>query len=160
MDIYIWTGKVIIKWNHYKSVQATIDSMFVNEKIFRILSSLIIKNILWQKPGTPPPNPLKCSAVGGGGLNWGKRLWIKLVLLYYLKVIWKGWGTVDLNFFSSRGRLCGALLGLCFTKWRGSVSPPFWGVLCSFFSWLLDRRFSSYRIHRLKLYFQNLNDDL
>ena len=55
-------------------MQATIDSMFVNEKIFRILSSLIIKNILWQKPGTPPPNPLKCSAVGGGGVELGEKI--------------------------------------------------------------------------------------
>ena len=29
-------GKVIINLNHYNSMQATIDTMFVNEKIIRI----------------------------------------------------------------------------------------------------------------------------
>ena len=38
--INIWTGKVIINWNHYKSMHAIdrIDTMFVNEKIIRIYS--------------------------------------------------------------------------------------------------------------------------
>ena len=31
-------GKVIINLNHYKPMQATIDTMFVNEKIIRIYS--------------------------------------------------------------------------------------------------------------------------
>ena len=34
--INIWTGKVIVNWNHYKSMLATIHTMFVNEKINRI----------------------------------------------------------------------------------------------------------------------------
>ena len=37
--INIWTGKVIINWNHYKSMLATIHTMFVNKNIFRIYSS-------------------------------------------------------------------------------------------------------------------------
>ena len=36
--INIWTGNVIINWNHNKSMQATIHTMFVNEKIIRIYS--------------------------------------------------------------------------------------------------------------------------
>ena len=36
--INIWTGKVVLNWNHYKSMLATIHTMFVNEKFIRIYS--------------------------------------------------------------------------------------------------------------------------
>jgi len=65
--INIWTGKVIINWNHYKSMQDTIDTMFVNEKIIRIYSFCPFstwntrhmhfkRSKLWQKH-SPPPFP-------------------------------------------------------------------------------------------------------
>ena len=47
LRINIWTGKIIINWNHCKSMQATIDTMFVNEKDYQnifILSILTMKH--------------------------------------------------------------------------------------------------------------------
>ena len=59
-------------------MQATIHTMFVNEKIIRIYSFVysqhetkdkcILKGVLWKKTVTPPHDPLKYPTGGGAGM--------------------------------------------------------------------------------------------
>ena len=51
-----------MNWNHYKSIQATIDTMFVNEKIIRIyslgpFSTNAFYEEYWDKTVNPPWPP-------------------------------------------------------------------------------------------------------
>ena len=70
LRINMWTGKVIINWNHHKSMQATIHTMFVIENIIRIYSFCPFSQwnmrhmhffigVFWQKIVIPPYDPLK-----------------------------------------------------------------------------------------------------
>ena len=61
--INLWTGKLNISWNHYNSMLATINIMFVNEKIMRIYSfcpfstwntrQMHLRGVLWQNSHPP-----------------------------------------------------------------------------------------------------------
>ena len=55
-------GKVILNWHHYKAMQATIQTMFGNEKIFRIYSFCPFlpwntSGVLWKKNQSTPLTP-------------------------------------------------------------------------------------------------------
>ena len=82
-------------------MQATIHTMFVNEKIIRIYSFVysqhetkdkcILKGVLWKKTVTPPPWPSKIPHWGGG------QEWLKFWTKKYKKCKNAGVGTIKLS---------------------------------------------------------------
>ena len=95
--INIWPGKVIINWNHHKSMQAKIHTIFINEKIFRLYSfcpfspwnttQMQFRGVLWKKPVTPPRDPLKYPTVSPLFLPLKDGVKTKLFLFVYLVII-------------------------------------------------------------------------